>query len=58
MSLTVNSFSVGYDHAHQELCDKELAQRGIVKQSLPEKEAFEAMGRGILRTVVPRTMFH
>ena len=46
-----------YYNLHQDLCDAELARRGVSKKEISDKELLKTVGKGVLRTVIPAALF-
>ena len=64
-SLAFHGASVSYKQAkrvyyteHLKICDIELKERGLGSKSISDKEMLKTVGKGVLRTIVPRALFH
>ena len=64
LSLAVHGSSMAvkqgkriYYQNHLRLCDEELKRRGLGARRLSDSETFKSVGRGVLRTVIPKALF-
>lgn len=64
LSLAAHAASVSYKqakrvyyHSHVKLCNDELSKRNIYRRNMSDSQAMKTAAKGVVRTVVPSSIF-